>query len=394
MSERGTKDGDAAASDIDYDEAVKRCEMEKVIIAKEVQRLKEEMVEYKSDANSELRWKESLTVFDTAEKDVLTNLDHSSDLKVMKADVEKEITALAQKAQTLKRQILNGEESSTSGERKTRQLNEAYTEKQAVIQKIDAALGSNHNQRGLIFEALKGVVKILISKLYNEKIKYCDLKFNMCSFLQEYHKLKKKYKETEKLLKNLTDSLHDKQAQESSRTLKELLNDIDSLAQKKLSSFGIRQHVGGENLQTPTPTKTFAHIESKGSYSPQLSHHPLVPRSINATTPTKARPEEGGKTKEASSVYKDRSLDISRNSHLSMKSNISKRYEAVEDDDDSGEDSVEQIGEARSTNKYLERSQHQFKSVSTPDKSLTRVRGISPIGTQKEGNSCFLSPDR
>ena len=45
------------------------------------------------------------------------------------------------------------------GERKTKQLNDTYIEKQEVVAKIDVALKGHTSQRGLILDALKNVAK-------------------------------------------------------------------------------------------------------------------------------------------------------------------------------------------------------------------------------------------
>jgi hypothetical protein len=421
MAERITREEQStdlnSNSDADFDGTVKRCEKEKLCIAKEVQKLKEEMVEFRNETLTSLPWKDSLTIFDNAEKDLVTNLEESSQLKSMRGELQRELAELAQQASVLKRLVLSGEETSAIGERKTRALNETYTEKQEVVHKIDSTLKANVGQRSLILGALRNVAKTLMARLYEEKLKYCDLKFNMCSFLQEYHKLKKKYKDAEKTLKLITESPSGGLPSPTnipsiSRTLEERLNDLDNLAQKKLTSFGIKANIaeGKEATQGSAPGQPSR--VSGVAMPPTLptgAQSPPPPESEssrpfhgNNTTPPKPRAGKDHANKQSTmSIFKDRSLDISRNSHLSVKSNVSKRYEANDEDEDSREDGSEeeQMGDARSTNKYpgsyLERSNNQFRSmISTPDKSITKVRGISPIGPQREGNSYFLSPER
>ena len=399
-------------SDFDCDGAVRTCEKEKFFIAKEVQRLKEEMAEVK--CTSTINWREALGVFGNAEKDLLRNLDQSSDLKSMHMDLKKELHHLANEAGILKRKIMVGDESAYNGERKTRMLNEKYTEKQSVINKVDSTLRSNLEQQELIIDALRGVVSSLVKKLYDEKIKYCDLKFNMCSFLQEYHKMKQKYKDAEKMIKSMTDmsprmttNTNNTVDITGNRTLKDLLTDIDTLAHQKLSSIGLKPLMNTQEIvpeQVPD-SKIFnsAILPSnglslpRGVQSPDLTEGGI--RIGQMTTPTKKmHPNKQSDV----SIFKDRSLDISRTSRISGKSNLSKRYQQKEDDDDESDKGLseeEQLEEVRSINKYQEsyydRSQCRQKSgVSSPDRSLTKVRGISPIGTRKEGNSCFLSPER
>ena len=411
------------AGDSDCDGAVKRCEREKVTIAKEVQRLKEEMLEHRLEDLEGIDWRDSLQVFNNAEKDLLSNINQSAELKAMRAEVQRELNLLSQQASQLKKQILSGEESEASRSTKTRQLSDQYAEKKEVEQKIEGALRGHSNQRGLILDALKNVCKSLVRKLYEKKINYCDLKFNMCSFLQEYHKLKKRNQETETRLRQLIDSSTCATPTSkgghldigANRSLKDLLNDIDSLAQKKLSAFGVKsvhdtptdshKKHGLESANT-TPlilqsTSNLSNPAGSQSPPPAFSAKPLGLRLPNngQHTPTKPRDSDTGK---GMGIFKDRSLDISRNSHLSMKS-VSKRYEANDDDDEqsssSREDPLEEDNNIRGRHKfvgsYLDRSQGIGKSgISTPDKSLNRVRGISPIGQQKEGNSYFISPDR
>lgn len=399
-------------SDVDCDDAVRTCEKEKIFIAKEVQRLKDDMADL--DVGSHLAyWRQALDIFDNAERDLMVNLDQSADLKSMHKEVKAELGSLAADAASLKKKILAGEESAFNGERKTRLLNERYTEKQAVKDKVDKTLQNNQGQRKLIVDALRSVVSSLIKKLYDEKIKYCDLKFNMCSFLQEYHKMKKKYKDAEKMIKSLiettprnTNNTNGTVDITGNRTLKDLLTDIDSLAQQKLASIGVKPSMNTQDLiGEVVPHSKICNSTNLITASVHLPHSAQSPnldigsaRAAQMTTPTKRR--DIHKQSDVS-LFKDRSLDVSRTSRMSAKSNLSKRYQQNEDDQDS-EDSIsegEQLEEVRSINKYQEsyydRSQGRHKSgVSTPDRSLTKVRGISPIGTRREGNSCFLSPER
>ena len=410
-------------AEADCDGTFKMCEKEKKCIAKEVQKLRDEMAELRAEAMSGISWRDSLSVFDNAEKDLLGNLDQATQLKTMKGELQKELTDLAQQATQLKRLVLAKEESSFGGERKTRQLNDVYIEKQDVVQKIDSTIKANLGQRNLILGALRNVAKTLMSRLYEEKLRYYDLKFSMCSFLQEYHKLKKKYKDAEKTIRILTDQSKTIQTPSTTlevlntRSLNDILHDIDTLAQNKLSSIGIRSNlILGKDKGT--------HMVEGGQINPTLrvsgnlltvgdfqvppagqSPPPLNPENgrtyhLNTTTPPKPRGEEKQGHKPWMSIFKDRSLDISRNSHISAKSNLSRRYEANDEGDTPEEGSEEEhISQPRSINKYpgsyLERSNNQFRSMaSTPDKSLTKVRGISPIGQHRDGNSYFISPER
>lgn len=381
----------------DYDGAVRTCEKEKFAIAKEVQILKEEMA-FLSEVMP-LQWRESLEVFNNAEKDLLVNLEQSADLKSMYSELQKDLAALGTQAALLKKSILAGTESRLSGERKTVQLNEAYTEKQKVISKVEATLKTNQNQRTLILGAVKNVIISLMKKLYSEKIKYCDLKFNMCSFLQEYHKLKKKHHETEAALKMLSETTPrntNNTVDTAGRTLKDLLTDIDSLAQKKLSSLGLKPSIGFDLAKEQPKSNLLSNSTPPvNSLLPQGSQSPGPTATNNGMkTPTK---KTGKEDNCQMSIFKDRSLDVSRTSRLSAKSNVSKRYQQNDDDEDD-ESSIsedEQMPETRSINKYsyYDKSRRQHKStISTPDRSLTR--GISPIGEKKDGNSYFLSPER
>ena len=59
----------------DCEGAVKRCEREKVAIAKEVQKLKEEMAKQRMEPLEGLDWRDSLQVFENADKDLLSNIN-------------------------------------------------------------------------------------------------------------------------------------------------------------------------------------------------------------------------------------------------------------------------------------------------------------------------------
>jgi hypothetical protein len=222
----------------------------------------------------------------------------------------------------------------------------------------------------------------------NNQLKYCDLKFNMCTFLQEYHKLKTKQNESDEVVRSLREALKQTGGAISpsdnvpiNRSLKDLLQDIDHLAEQKLNMIGLKSKL------------------SEISSNEKKQNGGLI------LTPSKHkdRAVSGGRDPGNGTIFKDRSVDASRNSHMSARSNISKRYEN-NDDSDGDEQSEEMNDRNNCTPKYNSfcrnsNNQKSTNSISTPDKSLIKVRGISPIGPNKQensfgNNSCFLSPEK
>lgn len=504
MAERFTRDGgtveEQGGPDAEFDAVLTKCEKEKETLVSEHSKLREERKAFGGDSLANFNWKESVSVFDKASRDLSSNLDQYVELKTMRVGLEKELSELTQKLSNLRKSAVAGRESGLLTERKAKELNEMYSEKQDVLYRLDSTLKSTQEQRQLILEALKNIMKSLVVNLYDEKVKYSDLKFNMCSFLQEYYRLKKKHKETERLLKVMTEASSSTRTLNSSpttpastglqlgfryfdqlsnpngtitlagsqhlgpnpvtgtsRSLSEVLNDVDNLAQEKLASMGLKGKNGpldagsltamlpmpmmnrmaqqgsssARNITKPVPN-LLAGMKGMSSARDDFSnlHQPNIllqssgrihgQMNYQQNTPTKSAkgdlaqgPRQQGLQNNqvqasgtgvqgrGTSVFKDRSLNISRTSRMSVKSNVSKRYEAQDDEEEEGasrdEESDEENVRARSTNKYqgsyLERSNNQYKSmISTPDKSLGKVRGISPIGATKD--SYFLSPER
>jgi hypothetical protein len=220
------------------------------------------------------------------------------------------------------------------------------------------------------------------------QLKYCDLKFNMCTFLQEYHKLKMKQNESDEMIRSLRDALKQNGTgiipsdnPPINRSLKDLLHDIDHLAEQKLNMIGLKSKLGDTS---PNDKREAAGL---------------------VLTPSKHKDRAASGVREAGNVtiFKDRSVDASRNSHMSARSNISKRYEN-NDDSDGDEQSEDMNDRNNCTPKYNSfcrnsNNQKSTNSISTPDKSVIKVRGISPIGASKQensfgNNSCFLSPEK
>jgi hypothetical protein len=152
------------------DGTISRCEKEKNYISKEVLKLREEAAELGVESGLCKKWRDALAIFEKAEMDLLANLENSAELRLMKGEIQRDLTALGQQASQLKKIILKGEEDISHFENQTKKLNENYLEKQEVQRKIDYTLRENSSQRSLITGALRNVILSLMGKLYEEKV--------------------------------------------------------------------------------------------------------------------------------------------------------------------------------------------------------------------------------